>query len=382
MQCGIETGVLKIARKFREQKEEAEKKVGVLEKEKIKLLEELELKLEEEEKARADSDEDRIERIRELERETEKLKEEVEMTKKDSEAEMEHKMKKLEEGFANRFNARQVEFTKIIRAKEIETGQLKTEAKKMKEEVEKNKTALEEAKKKVAEVIEAFEGDNEEIHKQFNALIDKREERIRVLEIETENLKEENKELQRAKDTTSAGPSSFQIVEIENAETQEDVFVTAEDPKENVELKQENLERTLTGSEDAGPAGTSVQKSTDGKNENLRNPMPQKRRSSDTKDNILASIRKEHEMFRTIIESGLSQLIQDEDTPVTMLGSLKALKNYTTSSSMKPQRKRRKHTKIQKVLKQDPEYFEHDAIKKEPGESKRSVQASEEQQHD
>ena len=86
--------------------------------------------------------------------------------------------------------------------------------------------------------------------------------------------------------------TSLQIEEIENALTQENVFVAAEDPKENVELKQENLERTSTCSEDAGPAGTSVQKSTDGKNENLRKPTPQKRRPSDTKDNVLVSIRK------------------------------------------------------------------------------------------
>ena len=84
-------------------------------------------------------------------------------------------------------------------------------------------------------------------------------------------------------------------------------------------------------------------------------------------------------MFRTIIESGLSQLIQDEDTPVTMLGSLKALKHFTTSSSVdcdvQPQRKRKKHRKIQKLVKQ--KYLEYDEMKQEPVELKKSAQSSE-----
>ena len=53
---------------------------------------------------------------------------------------------------------------------------------------------------------------------------------------------------------------------------------------------------------------------------------------------------------------------------MTMLGSLKALKHFTTSSSVdcdvQPQRKRKKHRKIQKLVKQ--EYFEYDEMKMEP----------------
>ena len=51
-----------------------------------------------------------------------------------------------------------------------------------------------------------------------------------------------------------------------------------------------------------------------------------------------------------------------------MLGSLKALKHFTTSSSVdcdvQPKRKRKKHPKIQRVVKK--EYFEYDEIKHEP----------------
>ena len=82
-------------------------------------------------------------------------------------------------------------------------------------------------------------------------------------------------------------------------------------------------------------------------------------------------------MFRTIIKSGLSQLIEDEDTPVTMLGSLRVLKQYTTSSSEDienpVQRKRTKLPNILKEMKQDQEYFEHDEIKSEVMEHEKST---------
>ena len=209
---GTNITLRRIARKFRDQKGQAEKKVAVLEVEKLKLEEEIAKKagkLEEEiakensNRARmspAHVDEEKLERIRELESEAEKLKEAVEKTKKESEAEMEKKVKKLEEGFAKKFKERLAENAKIIRAKEIETDQLNREAGKMKEEVKKKKTALEEAKKEKWQ--EAFKAsltqDGNEIQKQLEEKV----ERIRVLEIE--NLKEENKELHKAKDTTRA----------------------------------------------------------------------------------------------------------------------------------------------------------------------------------
>ena len=253
------------------------------------------------------------------EREAEKLKEAVEKTKKESEAaEMEKTVRKMEEGFAKKFKERLAENAKIIRAKEIETDQLNREAGKMKEEVKKKKTALEEAKKEKWQ--EAFKAsltqDGNEIHEQLEEKV----ERIRVLEIE--NLKEENKELHKAKDTTRANspppplppspppppppppspppPSGSQIGETE------DGFVPVEDSEEDVELEQEIVEKTSKCSEEAG---TSVQKSADGQKENLYKSRPQKR-TSETKEHVLVSMRKEHEMFRTIIESGLSQLMR------------------------------------------------------------------------
>ena len=61
-----------------------------------------------------------------------------------------------------------------------------------------------------------------------------------------------------------------------------------------------------------------------------------------------------------------------------MLGSLRALKQYTTSSSEDaepPQAKRMKLQNIPKVQKQ--EYFEYDEIKREPVENGKSTKASE-----
>ena len=97
---------------------------------------------------------------------------------------------------------------------------------------------------------------------------------------------------------------------------------------------------------------------------------PPKRQAS---ENLLVSQRKSHEMFCRIIERGLSQLIEDEDTPATMLGSLRALKQYTTSSSEytePPQAKRTKSQNKPKVQKQ--EYFEYNEIKHEPVEDKKN----------
>ena len=71
-----------------------------------------------------------------------------------------------------------------------------------------------------------------------------------------------------------------------------------------------------------------------------------------------------------MIGCGLSRLGQDEETPLTMLGSLKALKHYTKFSSEEkdktPQKKRRTLPKNFKVEKQDQEYFQSDKIKREP----------------
>ena len=65
-------------------------------------------------------------------------------------------------------------------------------------------------------------------------------------------------------------------------------------------------------------------------------------------------------MSMSINQNGLSQLIEDEDTPVTMLGAMKALEQFTTSSAeyttLQPARKRQKFQ----------EYFEYYDVKREP----------------
>ena len=108
---------------------------------------------------------------------------------------------------------------------------------------------------------------------------------------------------------------------------------------------------------------------------NFQKSGPQKRKASERKENILISHQKQHQMLLTTIGSGLSQLIEDEETPETMRGPLKVLKHYTKfeDKDAAPPKK------IIKVEKQDQEYFEYDDTKKEPMESEESAQVPEQQ---
>ena len=321
--CKTKGTVRQLKRKLRKEKGEVGKKLAALA-EKMTLEEELGRKAREE-SSEAQDEEEKTERIRALEIEVEKLKEGPE---------------DVLPPFLQ------------VRAIQIEIEKLKAEVE-MKEDVKKKMAALEEANEEVEEekrkLEESFaasliQGDNE-MHRR----LEERMERIRMLEIEAEKLKEENKELK--KDETS---SSSQILLSEYTETNEE-GVNAE------EISEEEAVEPQRGEEVS--------------NENLCKSRPRKRQAS---ENLLVSQRKSHEMFCKIIESGLSQLIEDEDTPTTMLGSLRALKQYTTSSSEDaepPQAKRMKLQNIPKVQKQ--EYFEYDEIKREPVENGKSTKASE-----
>ena len=114
-----------------------------------------------------------------------------------------------------------------------------------------------------------------------------------------------------------------------------------------------------------------------------RSSLPQKRPAPESADNALTFQLRQHKMFLTMIESGLSQLICDKETPESMLGSLSALKHYTTFpiDSMQPLNKRIKTSGIPKVEKQEEEeYFEEDTIKIEPmDESPAEVSSSQQQ---
>ena len=73
-------------------------------------------------------------------------------------------------------------------------------------------------------------------------------------------------------------------------------------------------------------------------------------------------------MSLNMIGYGLSQLIEDEETPARMLGPLEALKQNTTfAAELKdtpPQKKQKKLPKIKKEEKQ--EYFEPIEMKRDP----------------
>ena len=100
-------------------------------------------------------------------------------------------------------------------------------------------------------------------------------------------------------------------------------------PTVSVSPEEENVGISSKGAEEAG----TVEKGVNGKMTNLQRPRPLKRKASDTGENLLVSQQKKHKMFLTMIGCGLSQLIQDEDTPARMLGPLEALKHNTTFSS-------------------------------------------------
>ena len=231
----------------------------------------------------------------------------------------------------------------------------------LKEEKKQENERLEEQLKKLETEAVKLKADNEELQKVGQKLIeqkDKAEKRMAMLEeernqveegnLEEENLKEESArksretlELQKAKDKTTQ--SNLQI-----------------------EVQVENLD---IASKRAEGAATSEEKEENGDNSNLQNPRQRKRRASERREDLLISQQKQHKMSLKIVESGLSQLIEDEDTPMTMLGSLKALKDCTRflaeDKDLQPQRKRNKLLKIKKEPKQ--EYFEcNNETKSEP----------------
>ena len=182
-----------------------------------------------------------------------------------------------------------------------------------------------------------------------------------------ESAKTTGEKLGAEKATDMTNTSSSQI---------EEDTVVAEDSDENVELDQGNLGIASKGAEEV------VHKEGKGSFQKSRS---QKRKTSERREDLLISQQKQQEMLLTTIGCGLSQLIEDEETPATMLGSLKALKHFTTFSteekvlvSCAPQKKR----KIPEVEKQDQEYFEYDEIKMEPMEHETSAQNPERQNYD
>ena len=182
-----------------------------------------------------------------------------------------------------------------------------------------------------------------------------------------ESAKTTGEKLGAEKATDMTNTSSSQL---------EEDTVVAQDSKENVELEQGSLEIASKGAEEA------VHKEGKGSFQKSRS---QKRKTSERREDLLISQQKQQDMLLTTIGCGLSQLIEDEETPATMLGSLKALKHFTTFSTedkvlvpCAPQKKR----KIPEVEKQDQEYFEYNEMKMEPMEHETSAQDPEQQNYD
>ena len=236
----------------------------------------------------------------------------------------------------------------------------------LKEEKKQENERLEEQLKKLETEAVKLKADNEELQKVGQKLIeqkDKAEKRMAMLEeernqVEEGNLEEGNLEEQNLREESSR--KSRETLELQKAKdktTQSNL---------QIEVQVENLD---IASKRAEGAATSEEKEENGDNSNLQNPRQRKRRASERREDLLISQQKQHKMSLKIVESGLSQLIEDEDTPMTMLGSLKALKDCTRflaeDKDLQPQRKRNKLLKIKKEPKQ--EYFEcNNETKSEP----------------
>ena len=240
-----------------------------------------------------------------------------------------------------------------------------------KEKLEKELFVAQQEKDRMEEQVKKLENEAVKLRVDNEELQQLLEDEKGLATLEDEKTQVEKLELQKAKDKTTT--LSLQIDSILNPQ------FDAGNSEANVEVKQEKLE---TASKWAEGAATSVQRGVNGENSNLQEVRSRKRKASETRENLLISCQKEHKMSLTIIENGLSQLIEDEDTPVTMLGSLKALKLFTTSSTegkdIQHPRKRKKLVNIQREVKQE-EYFEHNDVKSEPLDQ---VESADKQNHD
>ena len=185
-----------------------------------------------------------------------------------------------------------------------------------------------------------------------------------MLEEQVKNLEHGHRPTQTASICPMAQRTTSQAVVLPTCQMSPEVATVQ--PSVSVSPEEDNVG---IASKEAEEAGT-VEKGVNGKMTNLQRPRPLKRKASDTGENLLVSQQKKHKMFLTMIGCGLSKLIEDEDTPERMLGPLEALKHNTTFSSededVLSQKKRRKLPNIQKALKQNEEYFEHDEMKREP----------------
>ena len=270
-----------------------------------------------------------------------------------------------------------------ISALETETEKLKAESVKLQETnnllKERANTALKTAednrKKLELELVQVQKLESDLIAADISHMEKKRlEEQVK------ENFFGKSLEKERHVAVTGAVQQEESRAKVKTEEMVEDdnEVIAAERPGDGAELGIENTlpEKIKDTSNTVTEAVREICKPEEGASgqqgepERLqRSRLPQKRAAPETTDSDLTFQLRQHKMFLTMIESGLSQLIGDEETPETMVGSLTALKHYTTFpiDNMQPPNKRIKPSAgIPKVEKQEEEYFEQDTIKIEP----------------
>ena len=97
---------------------------------------------------------------------------------------------------------------------------------------------------------------------------------------------------------------------------------------------------------------------------NVKQETRKRRNPFKSKEAVLMSQLNQHEINLTMIQSGISKLLEDQKTPTTMLGQLKALKHCASFSRQNDDDFEipKKHYKFESGIKQEPkqEYFEYD----------------------
>jgi len=244
-----------------------------------------------------------LEKIRTLETETEKLKAENEELQK---------MSTLKEERAK----------SVLKTARAKIQKCEDEKKKLEMEIGQA-AAAEEQDHQLTAIMSELKLTKEKLENDLFAAQQEKE----MLEEQVKNLEHGHRPTQTASICPMAQRTTSQAVVLPTCQMSPEVATVQ--PSVSVSPEEDNVG---IASKEAEEAGTSVEKGLDGKMTNLQRPKPLKRKASDTGENLLVSQQKKHKMFLTMIGCGLSQLIQDEDTPARMLGPLEALKHNTTLS--------------------------------------------------
>ena len=198
------------------------------------------------------------------------------------------------------------------------------------------------------EAVLKLEGQLENLKK--DRIKDQRKVSALKLELEVEKKRCEYLEMTLRRSSQSVQPRSMEELfpKSDNVESQANTKSESDGDKPETD-DSVKMEYTEVGSSSGGS-----------KTVKLEQPDGSRKRSVSTlnKEELLSSRVNQHEISLTMIASGVSRLLQDENTPSTMLGALRALKQCAT---MKDEEGGGSPLKFFKF---EQEYFEYENEKK------------------